>query len=244
MAVIAARHAVGLEQSQDLRADIAPVTRRVVQEAVFFLLSRQLQRPLQPPELAPEDLLVVAAGLLFVIEPAARAAERKLPIKEAAVVQHVKIRKAVLRAEAVKGLERRPPVVVVALEDDLAAGDGVHEGKILRRVLQTHCPAEIAEQHGRILRPDDAQVLPELVDIALPPAAEDVHRLIGRPQRQVQIADRVQGHYCRNSVTTDCIAVLSATSPKRGVLPARLASGSGASRPVTAVSWPRTFVPG
>lgn len=119
VAVIAARHAVLLQKRQNLRAGIPAVARRIVQKAVFFRVSRQLQRAFEPPEFPPEDLLVVAALLLRVIEPPARAAQSDIAVKEAGIIQDVKIRKAVLRAEAVKGPQRCPPVVVVALQDDL-----------------------------------------------------------------------------------------------------------------------------
>ena len=119
--------------------------------------------------------------------------------------------KPMLRAEAVKGPQRRPPVVMVALEDDLAAGDGVHKGKILRRVVEAHCPAEIAEQDGRVLRANDLQIFPQLFHIPCPATPEHVHRLVCRAERQVQISNRVQGHQRRNSVTTARISPLSVT---------------------------------
>ena len=182
-----------------------------MQKAVFFRVSRQLQRAFEPPEFPPEDLLVVAALLLRVIEPPARAAQSDITVKEAGIIQDVKIRKAVLRAEAVKGPQRCPPVVVVALQDDLAARDSVHERKILRRVVEAHCPAEIAEQDGRVLRANHLQIFPQLFHIPCPAAPEHVHRLVRRAERQMQISDCVQGHQRRNSVTTVRIAALSVT---------------------------------
>ena len=211
VAVIAARHAVCSEQLQNLRAGVPAVARRIVQEAVFFRVPRQLQRAFEPPKLPPENFLVVAALLLRVVEPPARAAQGDIAVEEAGIIQDVKVCKPVLRAEAVKGPQRRPPVVMVALEDDLAAGDGVHKGKILRRVVKAHRPAEIAEQDGRVLRANDLQIFPQLFHIPCPAAPEHVHRLVCRAERQVQISNRVQGHQRRNSVTTARISPLSVT---------------------------------
>ena len=118
VAVIAARHAVCSEQLQNLRTGVPAVARRIVQEAVFFRVSRQLQRAFEPPKLPPENFLVVAALLLRVVEPPARAAQGDIAVEEAGVVQNVEVCKPMLRAEAVKGPQRRPPVVMVALEDD------------------------------------------------------------------------------------------------------------------------------
>ena len=87
VAVIAARHAVLLQKRQNLRAGIPAVARRIVQKAVFFRVSRQLQRAFEPPEFPPEDLLVVAALLLRVIEPPARAAQSDIAVKEAGIIR-------------------------------------------------------------------------------------------------------------------------------------------------------------
>ena len=71
VAVAAFLHAVALEERQNFRAFVAAVARRIVQKAVFFRVSRQLQSAFEPPEFPPEDLLVVAAGLVGI------AAKRK-----------------------------------------------------------------------------------------------------------------------------------------------------------------------
>lgn len=110
-----------------------------------------------------------------------------------------------LRAEAVKLRRRAPPVVVISLEKDLPARDRGDEGKILDRAVQLQRPAEVTQQDGRILRPDHGKARAELVHIALPPAAEYVHRLV-RLQRQVQVSDRIQCHY-RSSMTASAISV-------------------------------------
>ena len=103
VAVIAARHAVLLQKRQNFRAGVPAVARRIVQEAVFFRVPRQLQRAFEPPKLPPENFLVVAALLLRVVEPPARAAQGDIAVEEAGVVQDVEVCKPMLRAEAVKG---------------------------------------------------------------------------------------------------------------------------------------------
>ena len=46
---------------------------------------------------------------------------------------------------------RAPPVVVVALENDLPSGQGVEEQKILQRPVQIHSPAEVAADHAEVV---------------------------------------------------------------------------------------------
>ena len=82
VAVIAARHTVAREKLQDLRARVAAVARRIVQEAVFLPVARQLQRALQPSKLPQEDLLVVPALLLRVIRPSARTAQSEIAVEK------------------------------------------------------------------------------------------------------------------------------------------------------------------
>ena len=134
---------------------------------------------------------------------------------------HVRI--AALGAEAVEFCRRAPPVVMIALQDDLPAGDGCHEGKIRFRLLQLQRPRHIAEQHRRILRPDDRQPLAELFDISDPASSEHVHRFVAA-ERQMQISDRPQRHY-KSSLTACSIGLLFA---ERAVqrFSARRASGS------------------
>ena len=49
MAVIAAAHAIALQQLQNLRAFVAAVPRRIVEKAHLFMLSCRLKAGLQPP---------------------------------------------------------------------------------------------------------------------------------------------------------------------------------------------------
>ena len=88
VAVTAQLHRMARQGPQDLRALIALVQRRVVEEAPDGPLSRRLERSLQPPHLPVQDLGVV--GLLVLLEePAAGAAEGVVPVEGAVVVEKI-----------------------------------------------------------------------------------------------------------------------------------------------------------
>ena len=186
---------VAAQQLQNFRALIAAVARRIVQEAVNLLgVPCRLQRCLQADQLALEDLVVVAArcGVLLK-EPTARAGDRRVFIKIAVVIQNKLIGKAVRFAEFIELCRRRPPIVMVPLQNDLPSGDAVDKCKILPRRVQPQRPGKVAEQDGRVLRLNDGQPLAQLLHISLPRAAKDVHRLI-RAEGKMQISDCVQRH--------------------------------------------------
>ena len=136
MAVIAPGDPVFFQQRQNLRAGIAPVARRIVQEAILLPLPRRLQRRLQSYELPVQDLGIVlpAVALLFK-KPASGTAQGDLAVKIGVVIEQMQIGKAVLLAKALKFCRRDPPVIVVALEDDLPARDAGKIRKIRRRRL-------------------------------------------------------------------------------------------------------------
>ena len=93
-------------------------------------------------------------------------------------------------AELIELRRRRPPVVVVPLENDLPAGDLVDEGKILFRLLDAERPAEVPQKNRRVAGLDHGKPLAELVHVSLPAAAEHVHGLV-RAEAEVQITDGV-----------------------------------------------------
>ena len=128
-----------------------------MQKAELLPLARRLQRRLQPSQLPPEHLFVVRPAFVLLVEPAARPAERHVAIKVAVVVQDLHVGESLLRAEFIEFRRRRPPVVVVSLQQDLPARNGADEREVLLRLLDAERPAQIARQDGRVLRPDDGQ---------------------------------------------------------------------------------------
>ena len=96
--------------------------------------------------------------------------------------------KALLREELV-GLGRRaPPVVVVALEDELLSRKLVHEAEIRLRLPDAHSPAQIAAEQRQILRPHARKAFFQFFRVIPPLLPKDVHGLVAA-QGEVQIAD-------------------------------------------------------
>ena len=64
----------------------------------------------------------------------------------------------------------RPPVIVVALHDDLLPGQALQKFKILTGIGQAHGPADIPRQHDGVLGFDQlAPVALQPLHIAVPP---------------------------------------------------------------------------
>ena len=100
---------------------------------------------------------------------------------------------AVFVKEALHLGGRLPPVVVIALEEYLFAGELVDELKVRQGLLKAHAPAQVAAEDGDIVLRQGREALTYFFHVVLPFVAEDVHRLIGA-EGQVQVADGVQGH--------------------------------------------------
>ena len=82
---------------------------------------------------------------------------------------------------------------MVALENDLLSGQGIHKFKISFGLRETHAPGGISGEHDCIFRLDLCQpVLPGPVNIVMP-AGEYIHRLVAR-QRKMQIANYIKCH--------------------------------------------------
>ena len=171
---------------------------------LFGRISRRAERGLQTQQLPLENFIVMTAvrRVLFK-EPAARAGQGDAVIEIAVVIQQIQVRKVVFLAEAVEFRGRRPPVIVISLDDDLPPRNGGDHGKILARAVQVQRPGQVPEQDGRVLRPDDGQAFAELVHIADPRAAEDVHRLVAA-EGKMQVSNRVKGHPSRSFHCSSC----------------------------------------
>ena len=81
----------------------------------------------------------------LLIEPATGSAQGNVAVLECGIVEHLKSLESLLLTEHLELVECGPPVVVVALDDDLLAGDRVHKSEILHCGVQAHCPAEVAQ---------------------------------------------------------------------------------------------------
>ena len=81
---------------------------------------------------------------LFLIKPAARAAEGCVTITIAVVVENIDACNVILREKAIGLGGSAPPVIVISLQNELPAGEAVDEQEILPRFLQIHPPAQIA----------------------------------------------------------------------------------------------------
>ena len=190
VAVEAPADAVLFQHVDDLPALVAPVLGGIVQEHQLLPVPCRLQRCFQTAHLPLEHLGIMLAGLLLFEEPATGAADGKIAVFIEIVVENELILKAVLLAELIKFRGGGPPVVVVALEDDLPSGDLVDPREVLPGVVQSQSPAQIAAEHQGVLLRQNGEALPELVHVTHPGSAEDVHGLL-RTQRQVQVTDRI-----------------------------------------------------
>ena len=162
-----------------------------MQEHELFVVPRRLQAGLQPQQLPVHDLFVVFPALLLLVKPAPRAAERVVLIIEAVVVEDLQTVDTVFREKAVCLRRGAPPVVVIALDDDFSAGQAVEKQEILFRLLQVHPPAQVAAEHGGVLRSDGGKALFQFFDIIRPAAAEHVHGLLRAAEGEMRISDHV-----------------------------------------------------
>ena len=126
-----------------------------------------------------------------------------IPIVKAVVVQQLERMDFMLCKKGVHFCRCLPPVIVISLDDDLPPRNGGDHGKILARAVQVQRPGQVPEQDGRVLRPDDGQAFAELVHIADPRAAEDVHRLVAA-EGKMQVSNRVKGHSSRSFHCSSC----------------------------------------
>ena len=128
---------------------------------------------------------------LLLIEPAPGPAQSHFAVQPAVVVQDLQGGKPVFGKEFFHLGRGGPPVVVVSLQQDLpSAGQGVQKGEVLPRLLQAHAPGQVPAQDHRVLRADLRETLPELLHIAGPPPAENVHGFV-HAQGQMGISDGV-----------------------------------------------------
>ena len=82
---------------------------------------------------------------------------------------------------------------MVSLEDDLVSRQLVQETKIRQRLRKIHAPGNIAGDHDRIIRGNNAQpVFCQPLFIILP-AVEYIHRLV-RSEGKMRVGNRKQRH--------------------------------------------------
>ena len=79
MAIAAHLHAVFPQQPQNLRALVPLIQRRIMEEAQLLVISRRLQGRFQPPNLPQQNLFVVGALVVQLIEPAPGTAQGRVP---------------------------------------------------------------------------------------------------------------------------------------------------------------------
>ena len=188
MSVITAAHAVLLDHRKKLGDAVLHKDGRVVQKQNLLLLAkprRVLQGGADAAGLAGNQLFVVLLPLLK--HPPAGAAQADSLGADGVVVQDGQRVKAALLQKAVHLGFGGPPIIVVALHQNLFAGQGVQESKVRLCLLQAHPPGDIPGDHHRVLLADHrAPVLFQALHVIFPPA-KDVHRLVHR-QRQVGIS--------------------------------------------------------
>ena len=124
----------------------------------------------------------MTAALLLLKKPSPGAAQGNIAVEMAIVVEQVHVRKAALLAKALKLRRRVPPVVVVALDEELPAGKLGKKAEVGLCLGKSQCPAEVSHDDQGILLAQNAEIFLELLHIACPLAAKDVHGLVGSTQ--------------------------------------------------------------
>lgn len=191
----AVRDAVLLHEGEDVHGPAALVVGRVVKHAEDAPRAgrfRQREAPLEAALFAPQDRRVAVREIPGRLgEPAPRAREGDIPHAEDIVVEEFE------RAARGPGhlRHRVPPVVVVAPDDDLPAGELRDPQEIRERLRQIAPPREVACEDDRVFRTDRREPgAADLLAVVLPVLAEDVHRLRRRIPGEMEIAECVQFH--------------------------------------------------
>lgn len=188
-------HAVLLHEGEDMHGPAALVVRRVVEDAEDALRAgrfRQLEAALEAALFAPQDRRVVVREIPGGLgEPAPRAREG-----DVSHADHVVVEEFERAARGFRHLRHRvPPVVVVAADDDLAAGELRDPQEVRERFRQIAAPGEIACDDDRVLRADRLEPgTADLFAVVLPVLAEDVHRLRRWVAGEMEVAECVQFH--------------------------------------------------
>ena len=77
-------------------------------------------------------------------------------------------------------IDGRPPIVMVALADELAAGQGIQKFQVFECLLQGDAPGNIAGKHDRIVFGNGFQpVFAQLLVVICPARPENIHRFFG-----------------------------------------------------------------
>ena len=191
----AVRDAVLLHEGEDVHGPAALVVGRVVEDAEDAPRAGgfcQRKAPLEAALFAPQDRRVAVREISGRLgEPAPRAREGDVSYAEDVVMEEFE------RAARGPGhlRHRVPPVVVVATDDDLPAGEPRDPQEIRERFRQIAAPREIARENDRVLRADRLEPgAADFLAVVLPVLSEDVHRLRRRVPGEVEIAECVQFH--------------------------------------------------
>ena len=114
--------------------------------------------------------------------------------EEAAAAYAVVLHKAKFREGGAHFAYRRPIEVVVALADDLFAGERRYSGVVGRGVLDVHPPRDVAAKQNEVVLSDArAPIRAHFVEVVDPAVSEDVHRFL-RGVGEMQVADGKNFH--------------------------------------------------
>ena len=192
MAVVAGADAVFLQRGHDLRGADAGVHRRIMQEHQLFQPRLgSVQAHAQAADLAVHHLFVVR--LPHIEQPAPGTADGITLHGVGVVVQDVQRIKPFCLEIGGHLVGRGPPVIMVALHDDLLPRQALQEGKVPAGIGQAHGPADVTRQHDGVLRLDELPpVFFQTLHIIVP-ARKDIHRL-GSAQRKMGVAKHKKCH--------------------------------------------------
>lgn len=171
------------------------IIRRIMEhadDAAGALLFRQLDAPQEAAFLAAQDRLVVfreIAGRFR--DPAPRAGQSDRADHDDIVVKKFKSAAGGFRHLC----HRIPPVIVIAPDDDLSAGERGDPHQVGQRFGEAPAPGQVARENDCIFRADRGEPRgADLFPMAFPVAAENIHGFGRRIAGEVKITECVKFH--------------------------------------------------
>ena len=119
----------------------------------------------------------------------------------AVVVEKVKGGEALFPEKGAHFGHRGPPVIVVALHQQLLAGELLQKAEVRLRLRKVDAPGGVPRQHQGILHRQGGEALPNAVHVILPRGAEHLHGFVSG-QGEVQVPDGVESHSLSTFLTS------------------------------------------
>ena len=180
MSVVALFNLIAIKHLEYVVVVIIGKYRRIMHKYERFELrfQRRLYRRLKALHFPAKDLFVLnVLAVVSAVYPAACTAYAVILIDIVIVVEYAYGREALICEEILHFAHSRPPIIVVALEDYLPAGQSVYEAEVRKRLLERHSPRNVPCQHDRVIWLDHFPPVFLYPLLIVLPAVKDAHRL-------------------------------------------------------------------